>query len=158
MLELLAEMMKLEANAARVYLLFSKLYPDHFEFWNTLHEEEKKHEAVFEQFVSGKLPLCLVPAEFISIDLQKVKKANAYIEISLQNFLSNHKKRSDAYGFAEEIEDLAGEREFQNAMDIDSDSESLYLIQRIVNDCKDHKERIRNLRQSLLERHRNVEQ
>jgi hypothetical protein len=149
LIQLITESAKLEENVSKLYELFSKLYSEDAVFWTRLYTEEMNHKAIFERFLKNELPLNLFPEEIIESNLANLRLSNFTIENELTNFLSRHKKKFDAYTFASKMEEIAGEIHFQQAMKKDSDSESLFLIQRINRDDNDHKNRIDELIKNL---------
>jgi hypothetical protein len=139
------ESMKLEENISRLYLLFSKLYSEDAQFWHTLSIEESEHAAIYRNFIEDFLPMSLFPEEIIDPDRKRISANNEMVEKEMENFLSRHKKKLDAYNFAVKIEELASEAIFQEAMVADSDRESLILLQKINRDSVGHKQRILDL-------------
>jgi hypothetical protein len=145
LIELIAQSAKLEENVAKLYLLFSKLFTEDEAFWLQLHSEELNHKAIFDRFLQGDLPYSLFPEEIVDTSIANLRECNSAIETEMEHFLSKHKKRLEAYRFAVTLEERAGEMHFQQAMEMNSDSESLFLLQRINKDDMDHKKRIEQL-------------
>lgn len=146
LMSILTEQQRLEQNIARVYHLFSRLFTEDADFWYALYEEEKNHAEIYGRFLRGELPLTLLSEQIVFPDLEELRKHNSMIDEALDGFLARHKKKVDAYGFALQLEELGGEARFQRAMEQDSDSEALYLIQRINREEMDHHHRIEGLR------------
>ena len=150
LIKLITESARLEANAARLYLLLSMLYTEDRDFWHTLHKEELKHEAVFRSFLDQSLPMGLFPEQMVHTRLETLQLTNGKIESDLGHFLMNHRTKREAYEYALQVEKSAGEAVYQQAMEMDSDSEALNLVQRINADCKDHLARIENMLDSVV--------
>jgi len=139
------ESIKLEENVSRLYLLFSKLYSEDAQFWMQLCKEEIEHASIYRNFLENHLPMTLFPEEIIDSDLGRIKANNTLIENEMEGFLVRHKRKMDAYRFAVQIEDMASEDIFQQAMTADTDNEALLLLQRINKDSVGHKQRIIDL-------------
>lgn len=145
LLNLISESANFEKNVAKLYLLLSKSFNEDSRFWLNLYIEEKNHQTIFELFLEGDIPLNLFPEEVIDKDVKNLKHFNELLKKELDGFLKKYRKKADAYEFALKMEEASSEGIFQDAMDIDSNSEELYLIQRINKDDKDHKRKIRNI-------------
>lgn len=143
--ELLSESAKLEENVGALYLKISTLFPEDRDFWVQLAEEEKHHASIFRTFFDKKLPLFLFPEEMMDTDLARLKENNKTIKEVTSHLLSRFKNKMNAYAYALELEESAGEMHFQQAMSAETDSESLLLLQGINKDDKDHYKRIKEL-------------
>jgi len=148
LIEVLKQSEQLEETASWFYLKLSRKYTEHNDFWLEFYIEEKKHAAIYRAFIDEEIPLTLFPEEIVDTDLDRLRKNKSDIQHALDHFDEKFINREKAYCFALEIEQLAGEKIFNEAMDKESDSEALQLIQKINKDDKDHIARITSLMNS----------
>ena len=92
---LINESIKLEFNAADLYMIFCKTFPEDYGFWYQLHMEEKNHASIIqsarEAWLSGKeFQLELLPPnvdELIALNTKLASLLEEYSENPLQEKL-----------------------------------------------------------------------
>jgi rubrerythrin len=132
-----------EKNIAELYLRFSAMFDDDREFWWKLSLEEQNHSALFRSFLERFLPAKLFPDDILDPDIERLAAADTHVLAAIERLAANPPSPIDACRMAIEIEEMSGERFFQEAMVKESSSEALALVQRINNEDKNHAIRIR---------------
>jgi len=136
----LIALIELEENASRLYLTFSSLIKEDYNFWWGLSNEELNHSAILKtgiQFAKiNKLP------HITTENLEDVRKLNKQFDGIIEDFEKNP-NRQKAFEIALEIESSAGESHYQEFMDTQSDDKVVQILQKLNKEDDDHYNRIK---------------
>jgi hypothetical protein len=135
------EAIKLELNVAELYALFSKLFPNDFEFWWKLSEEEINHGALLKSLKRIGPVIGEIPKEIFPHKLEELVSANSKISSVIKDFHKDSSRKM-AFKIALDIETSAGEIHFQTFMKQTSMPENYDVFQKLNNDDIDHAARI----------------
>lgn len=143
--KLLEEAIQLELLVADLYVFFCQTYPEDAGFWWKLSLEEKNHAALLRSGREHFLPVGQFPAELIPSVLGTLTVKNRELAATIDRFREAHPDRAEAFRFAFELENSAGELHFQHAMadHHDSESQAMEIFRNLNRDDRDHAERIR---------------
>ncbi len=135
------EAVLLELNVAKLYELFSEHFPEDRNFWMKLVSEENNHANLLisvKEIVSVSLE---IPTEILPENYDLLKIANQKTLSITEEFIKQPNRKS-AFLLAIELEKVAGELHFQNAMNEKPSSELARVYQELNQDDIDHSERI----------------
>lgn len=140
--QLIEEAIKLELNVSRVYRNFHRMFPQDADFWWRLSIEEKNHAALLESGKRSFLAAGMFPAELVGNSLEALINANHELQSILKD--GTPPSRAAALNIALDLEELAGEIHFQNAIQqADNPSDAIKLFRTLNKNDKDHADRIR---------------
>lgn len=140
--QLVGEAIKLELNIADLYTIFHNALPEDSEFWWELVSEEKKHADLIK---SGEDTLLLpqqFPMERLAASVQTLCESNIRLISLLKKYKERPPSREVAFNAALDIENSTGELHFQLAMERESTSSIITILQQLYKDYKDHTKRI----------------
>lgn len=141
---LIEEAIKLELNVSRAYRNFHRMFHQDAEFWWRLSIEENNHAALLESGKRSFLVAGMFPAELVGNSLEALINANHELQNILKDVKVESPSRAAALNIALNLEELAGEIHFQNAIQkIDHPSDAIKLFQTLNKNDKDHTGRIR---------------
>lgn len=141
--ELIDEAIKLEMNVARIYLNFHFIFREDADFWMKLYNEEKNHAALLEKGKQNFLDAGRFPVELVGSSVESFVEANRKLKGVLKE--ESPPSRVAAFNLALNMETLAGEMHYQNAMQqVENPSDIVKLFRALNKDDKDHASRIRN--------------
>ena len=131
---------QLEILVADLYTLFEKSFPEDSKFWHQLAQEEKNHAELFininpnwsNKFVSSFAPGLL----------QEIQGFKEWLSPLIIKFSDKKTDRKTAFNTAIKIEKSAGEIDYQNFMNKETDSWILKGLQHINEYERDHLNRL----------------
>lgn len=141
--ELLEESIRLEHNVAALYLFFSTIFPVDKSFWWQMGMEEKNHAALLRSGMDDFLDAGIFPEGLLCHNLEELRKANEMIAGRLREYMECHPARDEAFRFALELEESAGEAHFQLVMEDTPGNMAEKLFQQLNEEDRDHARRIR---------------
>ena len=140
MIEYISALIELEQNASRLYLTFSSLIQEDYNFWWRLANEEMNHAALLKTSIEfaklNELP------HITTDDLDEVKKLNKQFDGIIEDFRKNP-NRQRSFEIALEIENSAGESHYQEFMDVKSDNKVVQILQQLNKEDDNHYNRIK---------------
>ncbi|MDD2657906.1 MAG: hypothetical protein PHD04_04625 [Candidatus Pacebacteria bacterium] len=143
--QLIKESIRFELNVAEVYFGFHHRFSEDSNFWWKLLIEEKNHAALL---MSGKeyfLDAGMFPSELVGSSLATLKNLNGELERLIGQEKESPMSRSAAFNLAIDLEDSAGEIDFQHAMhETGRHSKAIGLFQSLNEFNLDHADRIRS--------------
>ena len=146
-IEYLYELIELEQNAGRLYLMFTNYIQEDYHFWWVLANEEMNHAALLKTGVEfAKL------GEFPNIstdEINEVKKLNSQFDSIIEEFKKNP-NRLKSFEIALEIESSAGESHYQEFMDTKSDNKIVKILQELNREDNNHYNRIKDYYSEIL--------
>jgi hypothetical protein len=143
--QLVKETIKLELNVAKLYLSFHNRFPEDADFWWRIAIEEKHHAALLRSGEQYFLDAGEFPSELVATSLTAIINFNSELESMLKQKGEAPQSREFAFNFALQLEESAGEIQFQHAMqETEYSSEALKLFQRLNEGDIDHADRIRS--------------
>lgn len=145
MKELIEASSRLEKNVGKIYQILSRKFPEDRQFWWQLAMEEEHHSSLYDSFLRGYMLLNVFPSEIVDHDLAGIQKANERLEADLSGMDQWERTKVQFYEYALEIEQLASEGKFQQAMTEEDPSRFLQMVQRLNADNIRHKERIQEM-------------
>jgi ferritin len=142
LIQLINEAIKVESNAAELYSIFHKAFPEDCPFWYQLHMEEENHASIIrsarETWLSGReFPLELLPSS-----LDDLLELNGKLASLIEEYKDNPPSRETAFNVALELEESAGEAHLQKVMERPPTSTLMELFQILTGDDKKHASRI----------------
>lgn len=134
----LREASQLEIRVGDLYTLFAVSFPEDFDFWHQLVQEEKEHAA----FVSTIMDNPNWSEKFVSTFapglLLEIRKVNQWLSSLFVEFSEKKWDRKTALDTARKIEKSAGEIDYQNFMVRETDSWILKGLQQLNKNDHDH--------------------
>ncbi|MDY6855980.1 MAG: rubrerythrin family protein [Thermodesulfobacteriota bacterium] len=141
--QLIDESIKLEQNVAELYRIFSKSFPEDFDFWRKLQSEEKKHATLIQDAKIPLLTLDMFPSELLSSSLKALIETNERLDSLLKEYNEIPPSREIAFNVAIDIEQSAGEIHYNSAMQKSPTSGMMKVFQDLTDGDTDHSNRIR---------------
>lgn len=139
---LFEESIKLELNAAGLYLAFCDAFPDDASFWKQLAEEERNHAALLQAGKDHFAPMGYFPEDLLSPSIRELKAANEAVAVLARKCLETPPSREDAFNAALKLEQSAGEIHFQHFMERKTSSKIDNIFQQLNDDDRDHVARL----------------
>lgn len=138
----LDEARKTELLCSELYFLYTDLFPEDANFWWTLTLEEKTHAAILETEYTF-LQHNLLDESMVYKDLDTLKKENARIARTIEEYKKDPPDKREAYQFALSLENSGQEAYFQMLMSMSSDDRMVAILQELAGTEKNHADRIR---------------
>lgn len=142
--ELFKEAINIELNAARLYELFQRNFPEDSVFWGQLIFEEKNHAALLQDGRDRFLPIGKFPEEILPSSLTSLVWANRGVAALIDKYRQIPPSREEAFNAALGLEISAGEAHYQQFMEKESPSKVEKIFQELNRDDKDHALRLRS--------------
>lgn len=147
--KLIDESIELEINAAKLYKLYSNLYPEDADFWIELSLEEERHADLLRTGMKLLLTCGEFPSDLLCDSLDALKRSNAEITKLLNDYVKNKPSKKEAFLTAIYLEETAGEAHYQNIMESQADERFVKIFQDLNSDDKDHSDRIKRYMKSI---------
>lgn len=143
-LQLIGEAIKLELNMAELYLSFHNRFPEDAEFWRKIAVEEKYHAALLKSGEQVFLDSGVFPSELVSISIESLITANDLLKHIFKEDV-DHLSRAAALNLALKLEESAGEKHFQHAIQqAEHPTKGIKLLQSLNEDDRSHADKIRS--------------
>lgn len=145
LVKLLEEAIQLELLVADLYVFFHQTYSEDAGFWWKLSLEEKNHAALLKSGREHFLPVGQFPPELIPTTLETLSAKNRELAATIDRYRQTPPDRVEAFRYAFELENSAGELHFQHAIaeHHDSESKAMAIFRSLNSEDRDHAERIR---------------
>ena len=143
-LDLLELSLELELKIAELYRFYSRCFSEDAAFWWKLSMEEGNHAALIKSGIQNYAPVDKYPKEMIYPVTEEWKDLLRFIDRQLDQFTKKSPDREQAVQLAIALENSAGEKHYQNAMEYPEGSRMLKLFQRLNDGDRDHAQRIRH--------------
>lgn len=141
---LLEESIRLELNAADLYMLFFHRFPEDADLWWKLVIEEKNHAALLKSIRDIFTESAGMPDTLLADSLAELVRINGLAGNMLESFTDSTPSREDALNSAIRLEMSAGEAHFQKFMGSSASDNRIEEVFRQLNGADmDHAERIR---------------
>jgi hypothetical protein len=140
---ILDESIKLELNAADLYMLFFRLFTEDSDFWWKLTLEEKNHAALVRSIRDIFQDVSGIPESLFLKSLEDLKKSNDEFELLIRKFKEQTPSRKEAFEAALFLEESAGELHYQEFMTEAADDRISDIFRQLNGEDKDHADRIR---------------
>lgn len=149
--ELIDESIRLELNAARLYLLFAEALDADVDFWKQLAAEEEHHAELLRVVRESFVKEGSFPHDLVSVSIELLAIGNATIDAMIEKVKSNPPTRVEACEAALIIEQDIGESYYSNFIE-QATSNPAESVFRILNKGDQvHEERIQTLLKSLMD-------
>jgi hypothetical protein len=142
--EFLDESIQLELNVSDLYQLFYSKFPEDSEFWWQISLEEINHAALIRSINDLFLPDNILPQGVIQTQSSELHQVNRSIRDRISNYKLNSPSRFEAFSYAYEIENSAGELHYELFMNENPVSNVEKIFQRLNGEDKNHALRIDN--------------
>lgn len=140
--DILRESIELERNMAELYSLFAELFPEDRNFWWKLSLEEQNHAALLRSMDDIFAPRGLMPSGLLCASLEELRQSNARILEAINVYRQKTPDRHEAFCLAMDLEQQAGEVEYQGLMESEADDQAVKLVKTLNREDRDHKIRI----------------
>jgi len=141
---LFEEAINIELNAARLYELFQRNFPNDSSFWGQLIFEEKNHAVLLQDGRDRFLPIGKFPEAILPSSLTSLVWANRGIAALIDKYKERPPSREEAFNAALGVESSAGEAHYQQFMEKESPSKIGKIFQELNREDKDHVLRLRS--------------
>lgn len=141
--EILEESIRLELNAAALYMVFFDQLRADSEFWWKLVIEEKNHAALLKSVRDIFIEVTGVPEDLFAESAEELRKANSVIEELTRNYKEKRPTREEAFNAALSLEETAGEFHFQSFMSGDANDSISRVFKQLNGEDGDHAHRLR---------------
>jgi len=140
----LDEAIQLELNASDLYQLFYVKFPEDSEFWWQLSLEEVNHAALIRSINDLFLPEKILPLGVIQNQIAEMNQVNHSIRERILRYKMDPPSRYEAFSYAYELENSAGEAHYEMFMNENPTSNVERIFQKLNGDDKNHAHRIAN--------------
>lgn len=134
----LNEAIHLELNIADLYQLFSVKFPEDHSFWWKLSMEEMGHAAMIETLNDIYFPTTESSNETVQELTLSLDLLNKSIKEKIENYKMKMPMRFEAFQYALELENSAGESHFEKFMTENTDSSMVYIFQKLNGEDINH--------------------
>jgi hypothetical protein len=141
--EIIEESIRLELNAAALYMLFFEQFPQDSEFWWKLVIEENNHAALLKSIRDYFQEAAGFPENLFAESAEDLRKANSAVEEMISNYKESRPTREEALNSALSLEETAGEVHFQEFAAGNADDSISRVFRQLNGEDKDHSLRIR---------------
>ena len=141
--KLIDELVKVELNVAIIYMFFCDTFPEDSDFWWKLGLEEENHANLIKSGKGTSVLTLEFPVELLAPSVEMLYETNNKLISMLKEYRKKPPAREKAFSIALDIEELAGERHFQLAMEKPNTSTIMEIFHKLNKDDKDHADRIR---------------
>ncbi len=140
----LKESIELELNIGDLYQLFSVKFPGDYDFWWKISIEEMNHAALIESVNDVFMNESNAPMDSIEKQTDVLHKMNSTVKTRIEDYKTEPPTRLEAFKFASELENSAGESHFELFMTSVPDSPVVKIFQKLNGEDKNHAIRIEN--------------
>lgn len=139
MIELMGKVATLELIYSKIYLLFSRLYPDDSKLWWDLSMEETQHASIAEAGMKF-IPSGNFPIDFIKLSIGLIEKEVEENNLLLKSLKEGSQKSTqvEAFEIALNIEKQNVEYIYQELMDREAKNTAEKIFQELNKDSADH--------------------
>lgn len=138
--ELIDEAIKLEMRVGELYGLFASKFEEDKSFWVKLELEEYNHASLLRA-AKDFVAFSKFPSELIPSTIEQIRQSLKQLE-EIKGRIENEPNRFDAFSFAYEIENTAGELHFQQFMEKESTDEIARIFKDLNRADSDHSRRV----------------
>jgi len=138
----LDEAIQLEMRVSDLYTFFAASFPEDYDFWQQLSQEEKDHAALIRTIKANPNWSDKFVSTFAPGLLAEIQKTNHWLSSVFTEISEKNNDRKTAFDTARNIEQSAGEIDYQNFMVKETDSWILMGLQHINKYDRDHLVRI----------------
>lgn len=142
--QFLDESIQLELNLADLYQLFYVKFPEDSEFWWKISLEEVNHAALIRSINDLFLSDKILPKEFIQTQTSEIHRVNHFIRERITQYKTDAPSRFEAFYYAYELENSAGEAHYEMFMNENPVSNVEKIFQKLNGEDKNHALRIAN--------------
>ncbi len=138
----LDESINLEMNVSDLYQLFYVKFPVDANFWWQLSLEEVNHAALIRTINDIFLPEKFLPHKILQKHILDLQQLNQSIKERISRYKMNPPLRFEAFSYAYELENSAGEAHFEMFMSDSPESNVERIFQKLNGEDKNHARRI----------------
>ena len=142
--QLIDQSILLERNVGNLYLLFYKRLAQDKAFWLQMMVDEREHEALLKAAQAAVGSSDNFPADLLSDKLETISQTNQRILGLHDQYQKDPPSRQEAFRVALDLEKMAGEIHFNEAMHKDLAGGLVKTLQKLVHDDNAHYEKIAN--------------